>query len=76
MSGKRLLGDQLISSKVCYALDIMRKTSYVKAWRSSVMSDLGTPSAFDLRGLVWRIVLTVLLLLVLAGPGAEMLRPW
>lgn len=40
------------------------------------MSDLETSSASDLRGLVWRVVLTVLLLLVLAGPGAEMLKPW
>ncbi len=40
------------------------------------MSDLDMSSASNLRGLVWRIVVTILLLLVLAGPGAEMLRPW
>ncbi len=38
------------------------------------MPDPASSSASDLRGLLGRIVVTVLLLLILAGPGAETFR--
>ena len=38
------------------------------------MSDLIVTPASELRDLLWRIVVTVMLLLILAGPGAKVLR--
>ena len=38
------------------------------------MPDLARLSELDVYGLLWRILVTVLLLLILAGPGARMLR--
>jgi hypothetical protein len=38
------------------------------------MADSASLHTFDVRDLLWRIVVTVLLLLILAGPGARSLR--
>jgi hypothetical protein len=37
------------------------------------VSDLIVPPAFELRDLLWRILVTIMLLLILAGPGARVL---
>ncbi len=37
------------------------------------MSDLVVSRGLDVRDLLWRILVTVLLLLILAGPGAKVL---
>jgi hypothetical protein len=37
------------------------------------VSDLLVPPAFELRDLLWRILVTIMLLLILAGPGARVL---
>lgn len=37
------------------------------------MSDLLVPPAFELRDLLWRILVTIVLLLILAGPDARVL---
>ena len=42
-------------------------------WRCAI-SDLIAAPTFEVRDLLWRIAVTVLLLLILAGPAAEMLK--
>ena len=37
------------------------------------VSDLLVPPAFELRDLLWRILVTIVLLLILAGPDARVL---